>query len=211
MTTPPPYDPNTGLPYGQGQPPGPAYGQEPYGQEPYGQQPYGQQPYGQQPYGQEPYGQEPHGQAGYGQQGYGEPGGYGQPGYGQPGSPYGQPSGGPYGQEPGSYGQGPGSPYGPPPPGAYGSSQPGLFGPPQPGPMGLRGMGNVARRRGMRQVITGSVLFAVGLLITIVTLGHAESSAGGGTYFVAWGPIIVGIIAVVRGLLAMSRAGRLNR
>ena len=187
MTTPPPYDPNTGLPYGQDQPPGGAYGQEPYGQGGYGQQGYGQ--------------------PGYGQQGYGQPG-YGPP---QPGSPYGQPPGGPYGQEPGSYGQAPGSPYGPPQPGAYGPSQPGLFGPPQPGPMGLRGLGNVARRRALRQVITGSILFVVGLLITIVTLGHAESSAGGGTYFVAWGPMIVGIIAVVRGLLGISRAGRLNR
>ena len=186
MTTPPPYDPNTGLPYGQGQPPGPPSGPEQYGQAGYGQQGYGQQGYGQEGYGQ----------PGYGQQGYGQPG-YGQPPYGQP-----QP-GAPYGQEPGSYG-----PYGQPQPGAYGPAQPGPFG--QPGPMGPRGLGNMTRRRGVRQVITGSILFVIGLLITIGTLGHAES-AGGGTYFVAWGPMIVGIIAIVRGLLAMSRAGRLNR
>lgn len=166
MTTPPPYDPNTGLPYGQGQPPGSPYGQEPYG----------------------------------------------QPGYGQPGTPYGQPQpGSPYGQQPGSYGQAPGSPYGQPQPGAYGPAQPAPFGSPQPGPMGMPGLANLARRRGMRQVITGSILFAIGLLITIFTLGHAESSTGGGTYIVAWGPMIFGIIAVIRGLLAMSRAGRLNR
>jgi hypothetical protein len=77
--------------------------------------------------------------------------------------------------------------------------------------MGLRGLGNMARRRGMRQVITGSILFAIGLLITIFTLGHAESSAGGGTYIVAWGPMAFGIIAIIRGLLAMSRARRPNR
>ncbi|HMH92054.1 MAG TPA: hypothetical protein VK586_13350 [Streptosporangiaceae bacterium] len=184
MTTPPPYDPNTGLPYGQDQPPGSPYVQEPYGPAGYGQQGYGQQ--------------------GYGQPAYEQPGD-GQPSYGQPrpGVPYGQPQpGAPYGPEPGSYGQA----YGQPQPGAYGPAQPG-----PPGPMGLPGLGNMARRRGLRQVVTGSILFVVGLLITIFTLGHAESSAGGGTYIVAWGPMVFGIIAIIRGLLAMSRAGRLNR
>jgi hypothetical protein len=188
MTTPPPYDPNTGLPYGQGQPPG--------------------SPFGPEQYGQPGYGQQGNGQPGYGQQGYGQPA-YDQPGYGQPqpGANYGQPQpGAPYGQEPGSYGQ---AAYGQPQPGAYGPSQPGPFG--QPGPMGLGGAGSMLRRRGRRQVITGSILFVVGLLITIGTLGHAESSAGGGTYIVAWGPMIFGIIAIIRGLLSMSRAGRLNR
>jgi hypothetical protein len=202
MTTPPPYDPNTGLPYGQGQPPGSPSGQEPYGQAGYGQQGYGQPAYGQPAYGQPAYGQPAYGQPSYDQPGYGQPA-YGQP---QPGAPYGQPQpGAPYGQEPGSYGQA----YGQPQPGAYGPAQPGPFG--QPGPMGLPGRGNMARRRGTRQVITGSILFAVGLLITIFTLGHAESSVGGGTYIVAWGPMVFGIIAIIRGLLARSRAGRLNR
>jgi hypothetical protein len=187
MTTPPPYDPNTGLPYGQGQPPGSPFGPEQYGQAGYGEPGYGQQGYGQPAYDQ----------PGYGQPSYGQP---------QPGTPYGQPQpGAPYGQDPGPYGQA----YGQPQPGAYGPAQPGPFGP--PGPMGMRGAGNMGRRRGVRQVITGSILLVVGLLITIGTLGHAESSAGGGTYFVAWGPMIIGIIAIVRGLLAMSRAGRLNR
>jgi hypothetical protein len=63
----------------------------------------------------------------------------------------------------------------------------------------------------VRLILTGSVLFVVGLLITIVTLGHAESSAGGGTYFVAWGPMVFGAIAIIRGILTMSRARRLNR
>ncbi|HEX5291257.1 MAG TPA: hypothetical protein VFX25_20530 [Streptosporangiaceae bacterium] len=181
MTTPPPYDPNTGLPYGQGQPPGAPYGQAGYGQPGNGEPGYGQQAYGQQAYG--------------------------QPGYGpEPGAPYGQPqAGAPYGAAPGSYGQ----PYGQPQPGSYGPSQPGPFG--QPGPMGMAGLGNPVRRRGVRLVVTGSILFAVGLLITVFTLGHAESSAGGGTYIVAWGPMVFGIVAVIRGLLALSRAGRLNR
>jgi hypothetical protein len=161
MTTPPPYDPNTGLPYGQGQPPGSPYGPDPAA----------------------PYGQP----------------GYGQPGYGQP----------PYGQQPGAYGQAPGSPYGQPQPGTYGPPQP--FGQPQPGPMGMPGLANMARRRAVRQVITGSIVFAVGLLITVVTLSHAESSSGGGTYIVFWGPMIAGLVILVRGLLALSRSGRLNR
>jgi hypothetical protein len=194
MTTPPPYDPETGLPYGQ-----------------------------------EPSDRPGYGQPGYGQPGYGQPG-YDQPGYGpaQPGSPYGQPQPGPsYGRPPGSYGQEPWSSYDQPQPGVYGQPQPGAFGPQQPGPfgpqqpgpfgpsqpgpIGLPGLAAMARRRGVRQVITGSVLFAIGLLITVLTRGHAESSAGGGTYIVAWGPMIFGIIAVVRGLLALSRASRLNR
>ena len=182
MTTPPPYDPNTGLPYGQGQPPGSPFGPDQYGQGGYGQAGYGEPGYGQQGYGQPPYGQP------------------------QPGAPYGQPQpGAPYGQAPGSYGQA----YGQPQPGPYGPAQPGPFG--APGPMGQAGLDNMARRRGVRQVITGSVLLVIGLLITIGTLSHAESSASGGTYFVAWGPMIIGIIAIVRGLLAMARAGRLNR
>lgn len=172
MTTPPPYDPNTGLPYGQGQSPGSPFGPEPGA--PYGQPAYDQ---GQQAYGQQAYGEQA----------------YGQPGYGPPPGAYGQTAGSPYGQPQ------PGAPYGQP------------FGPVQPGPMGLPGLAGVARRRGLRQVITGSILFVIGLAITIFTLGHAASSPTGGTYFVAWGPMLVGLIAIIRGLLAMSRAGRLNR
>lgn len=135
MTTPPPYDPNTGLPYGQGQ---------------------------------------------------------------QPGAPYGPNPGAPYGQ----------SPYGPP--GAYGPGQPAPFGQPQPGLMGMAGMASMARRRGVRRVITGSAFLVIGLLVTVFTLSHAESSSGGGTYIVAWGPMVFGIVTIIRGLLAMSRAGRTN-
>jgi hypothetical protein len=179
MTTPPPYDPNTGLPYGQDEQPGGPYGQQPGG--PYG--PDQGAPYGQPPYGQPQYGQQQHGQPPYGQP---------QPQYGQPG-----------------YGQQPGAPYGPPQPGGpYGQPQPGPVG---MGPMGMGGLAGVVRRRGMRQVITGSVVFAIGLVITIVTYSHASTPGTSGTYFVAWGPMIVGIIAIIRGVMALSRAGRLNR
>jgi hypothetical protein len=69
----------------------------------------------------------------------------------------------------------------------------------------------VVRSRAVRQVVTGSILFAVGLLITVVTLSHAESSSGGGTYIVFWGPMLAGLVILIRGLLAMSRSRRQNR
>jgi hypothetical protein len=56
----------------------------------------------------------------------------------------------------------------------------------------------------------GAAIFIVGLLITVFTYHSASSSSSGGTYFVAWGPMIVGLIAVVRGLIAMARASKLN-
>ena len=177
MTTPPPYDPNTGLPYGEGQQPGSPYGPPPGSG-------YGPPP------GPE------YGQPGQPWPGYGQPG----PGYGQPGPGYGQQPGSPYSQaDPTApYGQpSPGSPYGPVP-------QPGMTG--MPG-----GLAALVRKRAMRQVIYGSILFVVGLIITVATYSSASSSPTGGSYFVAWGPMIVGIIAVIRGLVAMSRAGRLNR
>jgi hypothetical protein len=72
MTTPPPYDPNTGLPYGSGQEPGAPSGPD-QGTS------YGQPQYGQPQYGPPGYGQAP-----------------GSP-YGPPGAPYGGPQPGPMG------------------------------------------------------------------------------------------------------------------
>ena len=68
----------------------------------------------------------------------------------------------------------------------------------------------VVRKRAMKQVAIGAVIFIVGLVITVATYSNASSS-GGGTYFVAWGPMILGIIWVIRGLVAVSKAGKLNR
>jgi hypothetical protein len=203
MTTPPPYDPNTGLPYGSGQEPGAPSGPDQgtsYGQPQYGPPGNGQPGYGQPGYGQPGYGQ-------YGTPQYGEPG-YGQPQYGQPqyGPPqYGQPQYGPPG-----YGQAPGSPYGPP--GVpYGGPQPGPMGPAGMGPAGMGRLAGIGRRRGTRQIVTGAVLFLIGLVITIATYSHASSSGTGGTYFVAWGPMVIGIIAIVRGVVAIGRARRFSR
>jgi hypothetical protein len=208
MTTPPPYDPNTGLPYGSGQEPGApsgpdqgtSYGQPQYGPPGNGQPGYGQPGYGQAGYGQ--YGTPQYGEPGYGQPQYGPPQ-YGPPQYGPP--QYGQPQYGPPG-----YGQAPGSPYGPP--GApYGGPQPGPMGPAGMGPAGMGRLAGIGRRRGTRQIVTGAVLFLIGLVITIATYSHASSSGTGGTYFVAWGPMVIGIIAIVRGVVAISRARRFSR
>jgi hypothetical protein len=71
---------------------------------------------------------------------------------------------------------------------------------------GNTAMASVLRQRGLRRVIFGVVLIVIGVLITTVTYSSAQA---GGIYIVAYGPILAGIIGVVRGLMAMSRAGRL--
>src|ERR1700757_1468654 len=65
-----------------------------------------------------------------------------------------------------------------------------------------------ARQAALRQIGLGIVVFIVGLVITLVTYHNAASSPTGGTYLVAWGPMLFGAIAAVRGLLALSRVGR---
>lgn len=71
-------------------------------------------------------------------------------------------------------------------------------------------LASVVRMRGLRQVMIGAAIFIVGLLITVFTYHSASTSSTGGTYFVAYGPMIIGLIAVVRGLIAMARASKLN-
>jgi hypothetical protein len=126
--------------------------------------------------------------------GYAQPGnaGYAQqptPGYAQqPGPGYSQPPGPGYGQ--------PSNPYVAP---GYGA----------PNQMGPGSLAAVVRKRAMKQIGIGAAIFLVGLIITIAT--YSNASSGGGTYIVAWGPMILGIIWVVRGLMAVSKAGKLNR
>lgn len=134
--------------------------------------------------------------------GYGTPPagpGYGQP-YGQPGTP----GADPYGGQAGFQGTYPG--YQPPPgtPGAPG--QPGFAAvnqlPGQP-------LATIARKRAIRMTLIGAGIFVIGLVITIATYS-AASSSGGGTYVVAWGPMIIGLIWTIRGLVSLSRAKRLG-
>jgi uncharacterized membrane protein len=52
------------------------------------------------------------------------------------------------------------------------------------------------------QLGIGVLLLLVGIVITAATYGSA--SAGGGTYIIAYGPMIVGVIKIFRGLAAMN-------
>jgi hypothetical protein len=55
-----------------------------------------------------------------------------------------------------------------------------------------------------QNLIIGSAVCMVGLVITIYTLARASSS--GGSYLIAWGAIIFGAIQFFRGLAQMSRS-----
>lgn len=67
------------------------------------------------------------------------------------------------------------------------------------------------RKRGTRQIIIGAALFVIGLLITVVTYGRASSSPSGGSYFVAYGPMIIGVVWAVRGAGLVARSRRMGR
>ncbi|MBO0819631.1 MAG: hypothetical protein J2P26_02140, partial [Nocardiopsaceae bacterium] len=59
-------------------------------------------------------------------------------------------------------------------------------------------------RRGKQLVVYGAVIFAFGLVITLGTYSWAESRDGG-SYFISYGPMIAGVICMVRGAFqAMS-------
>jgi hypothetical protein len=68
----------------------------------------------------------------------------------------------------------------------------------------------LARKRAIRQVAIGLALLVAGLVITGVTYSHASSSPTGGTYIVAWGPMLFGLVTTVRGLRALAQAKRLS-
>jgi hypothetical protein len=55
--------------------------------------------------------------------------------------------------------------------------------------------------RARRLIITGVIWLGAGIAITAVTQSMAEE-AGGGTYVIAYGPMIAGIIYLLKGLLA---------
>jgi hypothetical protein len=120
------------------------------------------------------------------------------------------PNPGQYGQAPGQYGQPPGQ-FGPGP-GQYGQygpgAQPGFPG--GPNPMPGMSLAAIARKRGMRQIVIGAVIFVIGLVITVATYSSASFSPTGGTYVVAYGPMILGVFYVIRGLSVIARAQKLN-
>jgi hypothetical protein len=57
---------------------------------------------------------------------------------------------------------------------------------------------------GRRDAIVGSVILAIGV---IVTIGSYSAAEGGGTYLLAWGAILFGAIGLLRGLYQIGRAG----
>jgi hypothetical protein len=59
---------------------------------------------------------------------------------------------------------------------------------------------NAQRDAANRSIVWGGALFALGLVITLLTYSHASTS--GGTYIIAWGPVVFGLIRLVRGLAA---------
>jgi len=54
------------------------------------------------------------------------------------------------------------------------------------------------RSRKQKDIVLGAILLGVGLLITVATYNSASQS--GGTYFIAYGPMIVGVIRLFKGL-----------
>ena len=55
---------------------------------------------------------------------------------------------------------------------------------------------------GTGDIVLGIILIVIGIAITAITHDHA--SRQGGTYVVAFGPIIFGVIRLFRGLAASS-------
>lgn len=53
-----------------------------------------------------------------------------------------------------------------------------------------------------RQLVWGVVLLGIGIVVTAATYGSASQS--GGSYIIAYGPMIVGVIKIFRGLAAMN-------
>jgi len=51
-----------------------------------------------------------------------------------------------------------------------------------------------------RNIMVGLILLVVGIIVTAVTYDSASSSPSGGTYIVAWGPMVYGAIRLFKGL-----------
>ena len=56
------------------------------------------------------------------------------------------------------------------------------------------------RSRASRQIVTGGIFLGLGLILTVATFGAAASSPTGGTYIIAYGPMIYGGITLLRGV-----------
>jgi hypothetical protein len=56
--------------------------------------------------------------------------------------------------------------------------------------------GDWSREVGRRRMAVGALVFFIGLIVTVATFAAA---AGGGTYIVAWGAMLYGVIEFLRG------------
>lgn len=60
-------------------------------------------------------------------------------------------------------------------------------------------------RQGKSLIITGAILLAIGLAITVGS--YVWASSHGGVHLITISPIIVGIVAIVRGISQTRRGG----
>jgi hypothetical protein len=63
------------------------------------------------------------------------------------------------------------------------------------------------REAGKKQLIIGLVIAGIGLAISLGSYLSAASSSGGGSYFLLWGLVIVGLVRAFRGFSMMKAAG----
>jgi hypothetical protein len=63
------------------------------------------------------------------------------------------------------------------------------------------------REAGKKQLIIGLVIAGVGLAISLGSYMSAASSSAGGSYFLLWGLVIVGLVRAFRGYSIMRSAG----
>jgi hypothetical protein len=75
----------------------------------------------------------------------------------------------------------------------------------QPGRRRFRWYGG--GRKGWPLVKYGMIWFGIGVVITVATYAFAVNR-GGGTYLVSYGPMIVGVVSMVRGGIDMARERR---
>jgi len=61
------------------------------------------------------------------------------------------------------------------------------------------GASQVAASNGVRNMLFGLLWFTGGALVTGVTFANASSKSDGGTFIVAWGAIVTGLIQFVVG------------
>src|SRR4051812_18690830 len=71
-----------------------------------------------------------------------------------------------------------------------------------PAPMMADSLKAETRAAGRTDIIFGIILLVVGIGVTTMTYGNATRE--GGTYIVAYGPIVVGVVKLVRGLIRIG-------